>query len=77
MFRLHRHEKSAGDHDFQKGTRESIEAFVEFMNERAGGWNTVEGLVADPMRRPPNRFQMPLLQTWADNFLNETGISPS
>jgi superfamily I DNA/RNA helicase len=42
---------------FQKGTRESIEAFVAFV-ERIRGQ-----LTGDPL----------LLQTWAEDFLNETG----
>jgi superfamily I DNA/RNA helicase len=43
---------------FQKGTRESIEAFVEFV-ERIQG----------QIRNPQADFR---LQTWAENFLNET-----
>ena len=44
---------------FQKGTRESIEAFVEFVER-------VQGQLRDPAGELK-------LQTWADNFLNETG----
>ena len=44
---------------FQKNTRESIEAFVEFVERVQGQLQTTA-----------NDFR---LQTWADNFLNETG----
>jgi superfamily I DNA/RNA helicase len=43
---------------FQKGTRESIEAFVEFVERIQGQLQNPDGNV--------------LLQTWSDNFLNET-----
>ena len=49
---------------FQKGTRESIEAFVAFVERMRGrSWSAD---MSDAARRL-------LLQTWADNFLNETG----
>jgi superfamily I DNA/RNA helicase len=44
---------------FQTNTRKSIEAFVEFIERVQGQLQTTE-----------NSFR---LQTWADNFLNETG----
>jgi superfamily I DNA/RNA helicase len=44
---------------FQKNTRESVEAFVEFVERVQGQLQTTA-----------NDFR---LQTWADNFLNETG----
>ena len=44
---------------FQKNTRESIEAFVEFV-ERTRGQLHADGSTL-------------MLQTWSDNFLNETG----
>ena len=44
---------------FQKGTRESIEAFVAFVERIQGQLQKPEGNL--------------MLQTWADNFLNETG----
>ena len=62
---------------FQKGTRESIEAFVAFVERTRG----------ELERRPPARLEEDppanaacpeagapwLLRTWADNFLDETG----
>jgi superfamily I DNA/RNA helicase len=44
---------------FQKGTRESIEAFVAFIERVQGQLHTTD-----------SSFR---LQTWAENFLNETG----
>jgi superfamily I DNA/RNA helicase len=44
---------------FQKNTRECIEAFVEFVERVQGQLQKPEGNL--------------MLQTWADNFLNETG----
>jgi superfamily I DNA/RNA helicase len=89
---------------FQKGTRESIEAFVEFVErvrgqlmttslptpgiagakdgerfplspgERAGVRADVAHNPSDPEVRGKSWTAGPfLLQTWADNFLNETG----
>jgi superfamily I DNA/RNA helicase len=46
---------------FQKGTRESIEAFVEFVERIRGQLESGAGVA--PL----------MLQTWAENFLNETG----
>ena len=48
---------------FQKGTRESVEAFVEFV-ERIAGQLTQPGPEPNPALR---------LQTWAENFLEEAG----
>ena len=45
----------------QTNTRKSIEAFVEFVER-----------VRASCKRPCNEFR-PSMQTWADNFLNETG----
>jgi superfamily I DNA/RNA helicase len=44
---------------FQKNTRECVEAFVEFVER-----------IQEQIQKPENGL---LLQTWADNFLNETG----
>jgi len=46
---------------FQKGTRESIEAFVEFVERIRGQLESGDGVA--PL----------MLQTWTENFLNETG----
>lgn len=64
---------------FQKGTRESIEAFVEFVERIRGqlegetGAAPVSGMqkTSDGDRRDACPTLM--LQAWADNFLNETG----
>ena len=57
---------------FQKGTRESIEAFVEFV-ERIRS-QLERNSLARPDDPVANQSSTPLLlQTWADNFLNETG----
>ena len=69
---------------FQKGTRESIEAFVEFV-ERIRDQLTTASLPAPAVatlgNEAPENPEAPagrgngifLLKTWADNFLNETG----
>jgi superfamily I DNA/RNA helicase len=60
-------------YSFQKGPRESIEALVEFV-ERIGG-QLEGGAAVPPAQTHPPESASPAhwLQTWADNFLNETG----
>jgi ATP-dependent DNA helicase UvrD/PcrA len=64
---------------FQKGTRESIEAFVEFIERTRG---QLDGRAGSPLPAAAptatdgaHGVTRPtlLLQTWAENFLNETG----
>jgi superfamily I DNA/RNA helicase len=62
---------------FQKGTRESIEAFVEFV-ERTRARLIQNPLTPSLSPSDGERVAKPgeghfTLQTWADNFLNETG----
>jgi len=62
---------------FQKGTRESIEAFVAFVERTRG--ELERRPPARPEEDPPANAACPeagapwLLRTWADNFLDETG----
>lgn len=68
---------------FQKGTRESIEAFVEFVERTRGQLERRAPArpvgedkpthANEPVRAEPVLGAPLLLQTWADNFLNETG----
>lgn len=61
---------------FQKTTRESIEAFVEFIERRrgqlAGTVDLATPISADSNATPDRLPPAFLLQNWADSFLNET-----
>jgi superfamily I DNA/RNA helicase len=64
---------------FQKGTRESIEAFVEFVERirgqlagRTTGEPAASAHISSPAPAPAPGSPL-LLQQWADNFLNEIG----
>jgi superfamily I DNA/RNA helicase len=62
---------------FQKTTRESIEAFVEFVERVRGQLESGAGVPpaqTNVTDEPGRETGAPLLlQTWADNFLNEVG----
>jgi len=62
---------------FQKGTRESLEAFVEFVERIRGqleGRAPAQPAAAGSAGGPGSESAAPLLlKTWAENFLDETG----
>jgi superfamily I DNA/RNA helicase len=62
---------------FQKNTRECIEAFVEFVERTRGQLQDTAGIPPADQTSGQNFRQDAgstlLLQTWAENFLNETG----
>jgi superfamily I DNA/RNA helicase len=60
---------------FQKGTRESIEAFVEFVERIRGQLESRAGVSPAPSGGAAATPTAPalLLQTWSENFLNEAG----